>query len=257
MPNLSETLGSLLKDIANSRVKSDLFSRDASLEYFKDPVLRLFPVPRVEIRSADLELTFAVASARQEDVKTSDVARSVFSQNIASLRSRLLSVPAKAARSARKAETLDALLGGEQEKVQAEIDKRLDAFMAEKADALSEQLIQDPEGFARTLGGAAARILREVMATTSVRPVFTSDLQKEINDRALQWSRSTSGQLKQALTRARAEAFNLDLAVTKDDLANVPQTAVARVKVTVEIQNYEWIETEDEKGETVNKLVVA
>jgi hypothetical protein len=32
---------------------------------------------------------------------------------------------------------------------------------------------------------------------------------------------------------------------------------VARVKVTVEIQNYEWIETEDEKGETVNKLVVA
>jgi hypothetical protein len=256
MPNLSETLGSLLKDIANSRVKSDLFSREASLEYFKDPLLRLFPVPRVEIRSADLELTFAVASAEQKEVKPSDVAPGVFSQNIARLRDGLLSVTARPARTARQMNRLGAVLGDEQSKIEAEIDRRLEAFLSEKADAHSAQLIEDPEGFARTLSAASVRILREVAATTGAKPAFTAELQKEVNGRALEWAKGASAQLKEALARARTDSFNLDLAVTKDDLVDVPQNAIARVKVTVEIQNYEWIQTEDEKGQPVNKLVV-
>ncbi|HET9530621.1 MAG TPA: hypothetical protein VFQ92_09735 [Blastocatellia bacterium] len=257
MPNLSETLGSLLKDIANSRVKSDLFSRDASLEYFRDPVLRLFPVPRVEIRSADLELTFAVASAEQKEVRPSEIAPTVLSHNLPRLRSSLLSVAARPARTARQIDSLGALIEDERAKVEAELDKRLEAFMSERADEVSKQLLEDPEAFAKTLGAQSTKILREVMAATSARPTFTAELQKEVSDRALEWAKAASTQLKEALARARAEAFNLDLAVTKDDLVNVPQNAIARVKVTVEIQNYEWVETTDENGQPVSKLVVA
>ena len=129
--------------------------------------------------------------------------------------------------------------------------------MSERADEVSKQLLEDPEAFAKTLGAQSTKILREVMAATTARPTFTAELQKEVSDRALEWAKAASTQLKEALARARAEAFNLDLAVTKDDLVNVPQNAIARVKVTVEIQNYEWVETTDENGQPVSKLVVA
>jgi hypothetical protein len=73
MPKLGDTLGAILRDIAQSRIQADRFSRDASLEYAKDPILRLFPVPRAEIRSAEIELVFAVDRAVEKPGVSLDV----------------------------------------------------------------------------------------------------------------------------------------------------------------------------------------
>jgi hypothetical protein len=59
---LYQLLGSALRDVAQARFVSDLFSRQISFQYEKDALLRRFPVPRVDIDEAELNLYFAVQS---------------------------------------------------------------------------------------------------------------------------------------------------------------------------------------------------
>ena len=65
MAELKEVLGAILVDIAKARVASDICTRDVSLEYAKDPILSEFPVPRVEIKEASIELKFAINEVKK------------------------------------------------------------------------------------------------------------------------------------------------------------------------------------------------
>ena len=59
MPKLHQIVGTILRDIAQSRVYSDIYSYEISLHYEKDSLLRQFPVPRTEISELELDLKFA------------------------------------------------------------------------------------------------------------------------------------------------------------------------------------------------------
>ena len=65
MAELKAVLGAILVDIAKARVASDICTRDVSLEYAKDPILSEFPVPRVEIKEASIELKFAINEVKK------------------------------------------------------------------------------------------------------------------------------------------------------------------------------------------------
>jgi hypothetical protein len=60
MPELFQVVGSILRDIAQARAISDLYSRDISRYYEADPVLRRFPVPRAEISEASFSVAFLI-----------------------------------------------------------------------------------------------------------------------------------------------------------------------------------------------------
>ena len=60
MPELYEVVGSILRDIAQARCLSDLYSRDVSRYYAEDRVLRYFPVPRTEITEASFTVSFLI-----------------------------------------------------------------------------------------------------------------------------------------------------------------------------------------------------
>jgi hypothetical protein len=60
-PQLFQVIGAALRDVAQARFMSDLYSRQISFTYEKDPLLRRFPVPRVEVDEVELTLQFAVA----------------------------------------------------------------------------------------------------------------------------------------------------------------------------------------------------
>lgn len=64
MVELYKVLGTVLKDLAQSRVISDTFSRDISIEYEEDPILRLFPVPRIDIKEVTVSLPFTIKSVK-------------------------------------------------------------------------------------------------------------------------------------------------------------------------------------------------
>lgn len=66
MPKLHQVIGTILRDIAQSRVYSDIYSYEVSVHYEKDSLLRQFPVPRAEITELELDLKFAFSD---RDVK--------------------------------------------------------------------------------------------------------------------------------------------------------------------------------------------
>jgi len=77
MVDLSAVMGTLLKGLANSRVTSDIYSRDVSLKYEEDPILRLFPVPRIEIKEVTISLPFTIKNIEQGPVQKDEIIKSI------------------------------------------------------------------------------------------------------------------------------------------------------------------------------------
>ena len=69
MPELYEVVGSILRDIAQARCLSDLYSRDISRYYAVDEVLRNFPVPRAEINEASFTLSFVIDGVTVDETR--------------------------------------------------------------------------------------------------------------------------------------------------------------------------------------------
>lgn len=75
MAELNDVLGAIVRDVAQARVIGDLFSRNVSLDYQQDELLRNFPVPRVEIKQASIDLRFAVNDVERKEVDPEAIAR--------------------------------------------------------------------------------------------------------------------------------------------------------------------------------------
>ncbi|MTI32112.1 hypothetical protein [Xanthovirga aplysinae] len=64
--SLREVLGAVLKEVSDSRFLSDKYSRELSRVYQQDDIMKVFPVPRSEIKELDLELKFAFDEVKKE-----------------------------------------------------------------------------------------------------------------------------------------------------------------------------------------------
>lgn len=60
MAELHQIIGSVLRDVAQARMASDVYSRNISNYYEQDPLLRRFPTPRTEIDEVEFELKFVL-----------------------------------------------------------------------------------------------------------------------------------------------------------------------------------------------------
>lgn len=65
MAQLKDIVGALLRDIVEGQAIADRRSRELCELYYKDPLLRHFPVPRVKISSIELDLKFAISDAEE------------------------------------------------------------------------------------------------------------------------------------------------------------------------------------------------
>lgn len=61
MAQLNQFLGTVLSELTQARVTSDIFSRDTSNFYQQDPVLRSYSVPRVNIDEFEMDMQFAIS----------------------------------------------------------------------------------------------------------------------------------------------------------------------------------------------------
>lgn len=253
MPELKDVLGSVLRDVAHSRVTGDLFSRDVSLDYAKDAVLAAFPVPRVEIKEASIQLRFAVNGVQQTEpdrsgivgaqaVRHADlIARAVADDFVAKhprsaeigklieekgldLRKSLSEVVANAVKS--DARSLDAAIKGEP---QALIDRI-------SAD-VSRKLLEDLDVRRELTRGARVAEVR-----AAVRVPIDAAVNTFVADLGL------------SLDSAKRQATRIDVAVTRAELAQVPEPLVSHVSVVLQFRNYQWSEVEGEGGEPVRRL---
>jgi hypothetical protein len=57
----------MLTAIVGARFTADRFTAEVAKEYLNNPILKVFPVPRVDLAGVTLELKFAIISANDKD----------------------------------------------------------------------------------------------------------------------------------------------------------------------------------------------
>lgn len=180
MNDLGEVLGGLLRSLATARFVSDSASRQLSLLYEKDELLRLFPVPRMDYREVQADIGFAV---RQVEAAPADAEIQV-----------------------------DRLIDQTVEKIMAAVAKALDASVESRT---ARRILTARKEVADILD----RLVREVRAQP-----------------------------------ASSAAGSILVDVAAPDVAKVPPEILSRVKLSVGVQNYEWVEVDEKNGEKVHKL---
>jgi hypothetical protein len=254
MANLNDVLGIILRDIVQARVMSDVFSRDASLDYANDAILVGFPVPRAEIKQASVQLKFAVNTVKKTtvDVRTiaaanvqpysEQLAKQVFETVIlqAPNREELLNIIE------RNQIKLNERLVQQVEQV---LNQHLDSvnMTAERAIAALVKLLQEP---IEALLRENAEFWNQLRRRTRV-----TDIQASLNNKLAEGVSGFVNETHAAIADANQKVKSLiDVAVTRDELIDVPDATLSEISLVAEIRNYEWTETVESDGTVVRRL---
>lgn len=254
MADLTQVLGAILKDVAQSRVISDAFSRDVSVEYANDPILVSFPVPRVEIRQVAIDLQFTVNEVKRKKLQTEDITRDQVNRLATRLGDQ---VYANVTTQHPAREKIEALLEQRNMDLRAVFSARVLAVAEEHPEAVAAVLRGSPDVLVRKLESTLENVLRKDDALWAVlrRGLLVRDLREHISAAVgpivTEFARDTLAAAKSA----GRQAFSVDVAVTREELVDIPESVLSHVSIVTEIRNYEWTEvgtTED--GKPIRRL---
>jgi len=253
MPQLTEVLGTVLRDLARSRVVSDIFSRDVSLEYEQDPVLSAFPVPRVEVKQAAIQLRFAINAVERRASDVTETARA--------------KAPAHAAELANKVYDALVLKNPERERLikiieeaKLNLEARLpvavrDAILLNLNDVRAA-LENHPDALVGVMQTAVMNLLNEHLPFKRAlikginEQALAQDVQKMVGESVAAFVRDVTS----SATPSGPESLSVDVAVSRGELADLPESVLSHISVVAEIRNYEWTDVSDEGGQPVRRL---
>ncbi len=254
MAKLSLVIGSVLRDLAQSRVISDTFSRDVSVDYEEDPILRLFPVPRMEIKEVSISIPITVKSVQPGAVKTEQIVKTMAKASAAKLGSSIIeTVTSKSKNKEIITKTF----------ADAQMGKRLEKAIEQKISQSANQIGRVVEGEKLDIASMFSELAqKELLADARA----TKELRTQIDDATLRTalSKTTDSFVKSVLTKdvkeaveaAQEKASVVDVGVTTEELTGVPETAVTRITLVTDVKNYQWTKTEEAGGKPVRQLVV-
>jgi len=249
MATLDEVLGSVLRDVAQARVQADEFTRRACLAYRDDPVMRLLPVPRVEIREATIELAFAIDQVRQDPVDAAAVARESARAELPNFKARLGSIHVRPRRGL-AAQAIADLTG---DAFQQALDDRLEAL----AKTLGPTVAADPSKLADEIARGLKAALLDALKADQPTAVLPAEATARLDAEAASFGRALADKIGVAIDARRAAGMTLGLAATHQSLADVPEKALARIRLTVAVENYEWVAGEpDDEGRPTDRLLL-
>jgi hypothetical protein len=164
MAELNEVVGAVLRDLAAARVIGDMFARDASATYRADPVMASFPVPRIDIAEASIQLAFAITAITPPEVDPPQIAVGLAPQLAERLARQVVDELLTSPRGASIAEHLDS--------------QGVD-LVAVLADALAQAMRGDPDAIVAAEQGASDRLrgsvvpaLRQQLKDTGVEAIL-------------------------------------------------------------------------------------
>ncbi len=253
MAELKDVLGAVLRDLAQSRVVSDQFSSQVSHEYEKDPILGLFPVPRVEIREASINLKFAVNTVQKRAVDLSAAAGQLSARHAFELTSGVFRDVVEAHPQA-----------GEIVKLIERKDLKLRTRMQEAAEAAA---LSNPKDLEAARRGEVDGITKRISLKLSSLLLEDADVKRlllsrggrvgVIRELVQERTRAAAGRFGAELAAA-ADAldrqFAIDVGVTRKELAETPEPLVSQISLVAQIRNYEWVEVSEEEGKPVKRL---
>ncbi|MEM7370220.1 MAG: hypothetical protein AAF587_16550 [Bacteroidota bacterium] len=240
MAKLDQVIGAILKDITQARVEADVFAIEASRQYHAHPLLQHFPVPRIDIQEAEIELKFAIAEARLFPTVMSklienfaaDAARILLEKTIAVLST----VSATVVNDSTLIDPLRTIAAREG------LEQVILPQMITDQDSLFEDAFQLDTTFAVTILINSFRQFR-----TDQTAVFTAvGLNASEQARLTEVWDLVSSQLitdfqhTLDLKVLNKDNVELEILVASDKLQKLPAAAVSEIKFTTSIQNYTW-----------------
>jgi hypothetical protein len=179
LAELNDVLGAILRDVAQARVTSDLFSKNVSVDYQQDEVLSGFPVPRVEVVEASLDLKFAVSNVERKEVDPPTIIRARVTPFAAQLGRQLYS---DLIETDPRGDELVALLREKGLALETQLPLIIERTVIDNLDDLEAAMAGKTETLVRKLQGEVAGV---VLADDDVKDVLTrGTLVSDVRERA-------------------------------------------------------------------------
>lgn len=258
MVRVADILGALMRGVTTARIQSDMYSAQASQAYLADEALKSYPVPRAEIRQADVSLKVSILDTVQKNVDINTVALNEIVSGLPAYVSSIMAIPTKPSPNAPAGneQPLGVLLGASASAVAEQIRTTLEAYLTTNIAAVWPELSTNPKKFGAPTWKTQTQnaVTAAVTAAGSTADIADVNFTKAVTTTAVAWAEKMSGAAQLAIDVAFATFFDLDLAVKKDQIFSLPAHAMSEFKLTFVIENYEWTTVKDKQGNVVNKL---
>jgi hypothetical protein len=226
MAKLSNIVGGLMRDLAQSHAISDAYTVETLESYRRDPLLAQFPVPRMAIREVQLKIRFAVASV--QDPPTEPDPTEIRNLWLKAVQERILP------------QALTAVGRADNKTVVTAFKRRLAAPEAALAVDAADVLASDRR---EALTNATLSFLKEQVAAlpaSARRSVDRTDLLPELERvvaRELPEIQRAARQLEAARVAAQSD---LDVVVTSEALGSVSDSRISELNVTVAMDDVQF-----------------
>src|SRR5262245_19197660 len=152
MVRVSDIVGALMRGVTTARIQSDMYSAQASQVYLTDEVLRSYPVPRAEIRQADVNLKVSILETVQKSVDAMAVALQTLLTDLPDYVGTILAIPVRPAPNAPAGSELplSTVLGSAAASVSNQIKTTLENYLTPNITALWPELSTNPKKFGST-----------------------------------------------------------------------------------------------------------
>lgn len=258
MVRISDILGALMRGLTTARIQSDIYSAQASHAYLTDPNLKSYPVPRTEIRQAEVNLKVSVLDTVQRNVEPNQIALQTLIAALPAYVTSILSIPVKPTSSSpdSEAKPLSVYFGDKLPVATESIRAQLETFLTTNIATVWVDMSLNPRKYGSTNWKTQTlTVVTSVMAANQVTAYIQGvDFTKAVSSAAVAWCEKEVPQAQLAIDLAITAFFDLDIAVKKDDLFSLPAHVMSELKLTFAIENYEWVSVKDAQGNVINKL---
>ncbi|MDX2361877.1 MAG: hypothetical protein QNK23_13795 [Crocinitomicaceae bacterium] len=271
MAELHNIVGAILRDIAQARVTSDLYSREVSRYYEEDSLLRLFPIPRTEIKEVEIDLLFGIKEVKKDQNREQD--KLVYVSRILERYSEKLVVGIfeglrgsdnrrKISKSTQWQEQIDLLdtING-----RSGLRFNISAFFETNKELLTEKISDlqsaNPDEVHYDLNVKEAKEgLSDIVKSTLLN---SGEINSLIESEQLEdsYTSSLSVELLDVLSAMdndlnfEVEAYQLEVTVESEELLALPESMLSKIKITTEIKNYTWSQVEEKDNQIVRRLI--
>lgn len=256
MVRTSDIIGALLRGLTTARIQSDVFSSQASQEYLASEGLRNYPVPRAEIRQAEVTMRMAVLETVQRNVDSLGILELHLQGALPGYVQELVAIVVASSVNPALVQPLSQHLGAQQQAYVNAVVTALETWLAANLALVNTELLTSPRTFGSKTWRNQTITAMQTAATSLAVPVTLSgaNFTKAVQGVSTPFAERMQAEIQLELDLAAAAFFDLDLAVKKDQILTLPEHVISEIKLTVVMDNYEWASVTNAQGQVINRL---
>jgi hypothetical protein len=256
MVRVADIIGALLRGLTTARIQSDVFSAQASQEYLANEGLRNYPVPRAEIRQADVTMRMAVLETVQRNVDNLGILELHLADAMPGYVTELLAIVVASSVDPALVQPLSQHLGAQQAAYVAAVVTTLETWVTNNLQLVDTELLTSPKTFGSKTWRTQSSTALQSAATALAVPVTLSgaNFTKAVQVISTPFAERMQAEIQLELDLASSSFFDLDLALKKDQILTLPEHVISEIKLQVVMDNYEWASVTNAQGQVINRL---